>query len=89
MVVVLSENEGLSLVVWLSLFPKMRVSAWLSGCMVVWFYFSGLPAGRSGAAKGNHISYGTTNIGYGTTNADAGVGIGLKGGFRNLTKKGN
>ena len=32
--------------------------------------------------------YGTTNIGYGTTNADAGVGIGLKGGFKKLTKRG-
>ena len=31
--------------------------------------------------------YGTTNVGHGTTNADAGVGIGLKGGFNNLIKQ--
>ena len=38
-----------------------------------------------------HISelYGTTELRYGTTNADAGVGIGLKGGLTNLIKKGN
>ena len=33
--------------------------------------------------------YRTTNAVYGSTNADAGVGIGLKGAFRNLTKKGH
>ena len=32
-------------------------------------------------------AYGTTNTGYGTTNADAGVGIGLKGGFKKITEK--
>ena len=32
--------------------------------------------------------YGTTNAVYGTTNADAGEGIGLTGGVRNLTKRG-
>ena len=37
----------------------------------------------------HELGYGTTELGYGTTNTDAGVGIGmLKGGFRNLTKKG-
>ena len=36
---------------------------------------------------GPHQGYGTTNIGYGTTTADAGVGIGLKGGFKILIKK--
>ena len=41
--------------------------------------------GKTGAEHSR--GYGTTNVGYGTTNADAGVGIGLKGGFRNLTKK--
>ena len=36
-----------------------------------------------------NTGYGTTNTGYGTTNADAGVGIGLKGGIRKFDKKGN
>ena len=31
--------------------------------------------------------YGTTNAVYGTTNADVGVGIGSKGGFKNLIEK--
>ena len=31
--------------------------------------------------------YGTTNMGYGTTNADAGVGIGLKGGLQKFDPK--
>ena len=42
------------------------------------------------APGGPGPGYGTTNVGYGTTNTDAGVGIGLlKGGFKNLIKKGN
>ena len=33
------------------------------------------------------VGYGTTELGYGTTNTDAGVGIGLLRGFKNLIKK--
>ena len=39
------------------------------------FALSGLTAPATG--------YGTTELGYGATNADAGVGIGLKGGKGN------
>ena len=44
---------------------------------------------KSCEADRQHLltGYGTTELGYGTTNADAGVGIGLKRGFRNLIEK--
>ena len=35
----------------------------------------------------SEVGYVTTELGYRTTNTDVGVGIGLKAGFRNLTKK--
>jgi hypothetical protein len=48
---------------------------------------SGIPT--SANIGTTNIGYGTTNIGYGTTNADAGVGIGVKGGIQKFDKKNN